>query len=94
MCGGTIIGHTASTVPGRNRLSTPNGLSSLRSKKISHWGAVVPPSENLQMQTPPATGFLILMAYLDVVSIVPAGRYVRLTLCASNTSGILNSTAK
>ena len=31
MCGGTIIGPTASAVPGRNRLSTPNGLSSCRS---------------------------------------------------------------
>jgi hypothetical protein len=44
MCGGTIIGPTASAVPGRNRLSTPNGLSSCRSEKISHWGAVVSPS--------------------------------------------------
>ena len=26
MCGGTIIGPTASAVPGRNRLSTPNDL--------------------------------------------------------------------
>ena len=33
MCGGTIIGSTASAVSGRNRLSPPNGLSSCRSQK-------------------------------------------------------------
>ncbi len=64
MCGGTIIGPTASAVPGRNRLSTPNGLSSCRSQKISHWGAVVSPLVILHKQHPSATDFLVLMTYL------------------------------
>lgn len=64
MCGDSIIRATAVAVSGRYRLSPPNGLSLCNSQKISHWGAVVSPSENLQKQTPPATDFLVLMTYL------------------------------
>ena len=64
MGGGTIIGATASAVSGRNRLSTPNGLSSLRSQKISHWVAVVIPSVILKIQYPAVTDFLLVMTCL------------------------------
>lgn len=49
MGGGTIIGSTASAVPGRNRLSTPNGLSCLCSQKdksLRCGGTLIGPSAN------------------------------------------------
>lgn len=67
MCGGTIIDSTASAVPGSNRLSPPNGLSSCRSQKdkpLMGGGTIISTDA---MHHLGATDFLLLMAYRLVV---------------------------